>query len=225
MKHLCRRSPLHVPQIVLKFFRTYKSYQMAHWSSKSSAVHMLGQCFRAWCFAEELGSWSSMQADALRLSRAKNLLMEVWTWVSSGCSGSLALQSLFCWLILAVSIVPLAEQANRLKPVHSTVKSGLQRVGLAAPQNRASTGAKAWTSALFLLDGTAEAWWWLRGIRSFEQAPRPWTDSEDGGVGVAQSTQPEDVWQQGEDPFDGNDLTAAALEFDRELDKVHWIEG
>lgn len=170
-------------------------------------------------FAEELGSWSSMQADALRLSRAKNLLMEVWTWVSSGCSGSLALQSLFCWLILAVSIVPLAEQANRLKPVHSTVKSGLQRVGLAAPQNRASTGAKAWTSALFLLDGTAEAWWWLRGIRSFEQAPRPWTDSEDGGVGVAQSTQPEDVWQQGEDPFDGNDLTAAALEFDRELDK------
>eukprot|EP00434_Breviolum_minutum_P045807 symbB.v1.2.041152.t1/scaffold7874.1/size8907/1 len=53
---------------------------------------------------------------------------------------------------LAVS----AQQAVRLKPVHSTVKSGLQRVGLAAPQQRASAAAKAWTSALFLLDGTAE---------------------------------------------------------------------
>jgi len=171
-------------------------------------------------FTEELESWSSAQADWNRLARARNLLMEVWTWVAAGCSGSLTLQSLFCWLTLAVSIVPIAEQAVRLKPVHSTVKSGLQRVGLAAPQQRASAAAKAWTSALFLLDGTAEAWWWLKGIRSFEKAPRPWTDSEDGGVGVAQSaSKPEDVWQHGEDPFDGNDPTAGALEFDRDLDK------
>lgn len=171
-------------------------------------------------FAEELESWSSAQADVSRLARARNLLMEVWTWVSAGCNGSLTLQSLFCWLTLAVSVVPLAQQAVRLKPVHSTVKSGLQRVGLAAPHHRASSAAKAWTAALFLLDGTAEAWWWLKGIRSFEKAPRPWTDSEDGGVGVAQSaSKPEDVWQQGEDPFDGNDPTAGALEFDRDLDK------
>ncbi|CAJ1452978.1 unnamed protein product [Effrenium voratum] len=172
-------------------------------------------------FGDELASWTSDKAEPWRLERAKHLLMEVWTWVSAGCSGCVALQQLFCWLGLAVAIGPLAEQGARVKPVHSTVTTGLQRVGLSAVNHRAAAAAKAWTSALFLLDGTAEAWWWLKGIRSSQQAPRPWTDSKDGGVGVAKSVHnnPEDVWQQGEDPFDGNDPAAVGLEFDRDLDK------
>ncbi|CAE7195883.1 unnamed protein product [Symbiodinium sp. CCMP2456] len=111
-------------------------------------------------------------------------------------------------------------------PSASIIKTGLQRVDSAPAAGRASAAAKvvpkrAWTSVLFLLDSSAEAWWWLKGIRSSSQAPSPWTNSEDGGVGVANPMfgKPEDAWQQGEDPFDGNDPTAAALEFDRELDK------
>ncbi|CAE7707512.1 unnamed protein product [Symbiodinium necroappetens] len=172
-------------------------------------------------FAEELASWTSASAEPRRMNRAKQLLMEVWTWVGSGCSGVQALRTLFCWLTLAVAITPVAEQGARLRPVHSIIKTGLQRVDASPPAGRASAAAKAWTSVLFLLDSSAEAWWWLKGIRSSSQAPSPWTNSEDGGVGVANPMfgKPEDAWQQGEDPFDGNDPTAAALEFDRELDK------
>ncbi|CAE7884755.1 unnamed protein product [Symbiodinium sp. KB8] len=172
-------------------------------------------------FAEELASWTSASAEPRRMNRAKQLLMEVWTWVGSGCSGVQALRTLFCWLTLAVAITPVAEQGARLRPVHSIIKTGLQRVDASPAAGRASAAAKAWTSVLFLLDSSAEAWWWLKGIRSSSQAPSPWTNSEDGGVGVANPLfgKPEDAWQQGEDPFDGNDPTAAALEFDRELDK------
>jgi len=171
--------------------------------------------------AEELVNWSSASAEPRRMERAKQLLMEVWTWVANGCNGVLTLRTLFCWLTLAVTIAPIAEQGARLRPAHSIIKSGLQRVDFSPPASRASAAAKAWSSALFLLDGTAEAWWWLKGIRSASQVPPPWTNSEDGGVGVANAFagNPEDVWQQGEDPFDGNDPTAAVLEFDRELDK------
>jgi len=76
--------------------------------------------------------------------------------------------------------------------------------------DKASAAAKAWTAALFLLDGTAEAWWWLGLIRSADQAPRPWTDSEDGGVGAAPQTPNELQTAFGQDDMSQGDAFSGA---------------
>jgi len=169
-------------------------------------------------FMERLCSWDPMENSmAHRLNRAREVLVEVWSWVATGCDGSHILQILFAWLSLAVATSPLAEIAKELKPVHRVIESGLEKVRHARPENKVTAAAKAWTAALFLLDGRDEVWWWLGLVRGSVQANKPWTDSEEGGVGAAQegfNVDPEDEWQQGEDPFDG-----ANVDDDEELEQ------
>jgi len=163
--------------------------------------------------------WSPLKdVNHAHIGRAADLLLEVWTWVASGCGGCMSFRVLFSWVSLAVAITPLAMQGMRLKSVHSTIKMGLEKADSAKLEHRGTAAAKAWTSALFLLDGAAEAWWWLGSIRTASHAGKPWTDSEDGGVGAAATMHdPELDWQQGEDPFDGNDVHV--YEVDVDLDK------
>eukprot|EP00930_Biecheleria_cincta_P084692 TRINITY_DN74140_c0_g1_i1.p1 TRINITY_DN74140_c0_g1~~TRINITY_DN74140_c0_g1_i1.p1 ORF type:complete len:1508 (-),score=318.44 TRINITY_DN74140_c0_g1_i1:112-4635(-) len=185
------------------------------WAETSQLVAHTG-------FVDELASWSPLRdGDTARLARARDILLEVWSWVSSGCGGCFSFQILFAWLSLAVALADLIELGARLKPVHKVIEHGLEKVGRCKPEQKKAAAAKAWTSALFLLDGTAEAWWWLKLIRGSDQAVKPWTDSADGGVGAATRLvlhDPADDWQQGEDPFDGADLEAR-FEVDVDLDR------
>mmetsp|Transcript_84487 Transcript_84487/g.149531 ORF Transcript_84487/g.149531 Transcript_84487/m.149531 type:complete len:1742 (-) Transcript_84487:58-5283(-) len=172
-------------------------------------------------FLEKLGSWDPMKDSSTpRLSRAREVLLEVWSWVATGCDGSFSFQILFAWLSLAVATLPLAELGKELKPVHRVIESGLEKVRNAKPENKVTVAAKAWTAALFLLDGKDEVWWWLGLVRGSAQANKPWTDSEEGGVGAAQegfNVDPEDEWQQGEDPFDGANVDEDEDDPDKEL--------
>eukprot|EP00933_Yihiella_yeosuensis_P044620 TRINITY_DN3988_c2_g1_i1.p1 TRINITY_DN3988_c2_g1~~TRINITY_DN3988_c2_g1_i1.p1 ORF type:complete len:1226 (-),score=278.45 TRINITY_DN3988_c2_g1_i1:30-3608(-) len=143
-------------------------------------------------FPQKLASWQLLRdANLRRMLRAKDILLETWPWVAGGCGGYHVLSVLFSWLSLAVALLPMAEISQRLAPVHRVIRQGLARVNAASDDQKSIAAGKAWTASLFLLDGTAEAFWWLGLIRPLQQAregymvARPWTDSEDGGVGAA----------------------------------------
>jgi hypothetical protein len=71
---------------------------------------------------------------------------------------------------------------QHLSPVHKAIKMGIAKAQRAPKNKQRLAKANAWTSALFLLDGPEEQWWWLRLIRPVTHMDLPWKDSEDGGV-------------------------------------------
>lgn len=137
-------------------------------------------------FIEGLAKWQLLHDGSLaRLSRARDLLLEIWDWVALGCGGNHTLCMLFSWASLVVVLLPFVDLWQRLAPLHREVRKGIARVDRATPQQAAVVKAKAWTSALFLLDASGQAWWWLQLIRPAAGQEPPWTDAEDGGVGAA----------------------------------------
>lgn len=137
-------------------------------------------------FVENLQAWSPVRdVSVARVTRSRDLLLGIWAWAAAGCGGSAALCSLFAWVSLVVSFVPIADMAQRLTPVFKAVKQGIAKSQRAPANKQVLAKSKAWTAALFLLDGPehAEAWWWLRLIRPAAHMELPWTDTEDGGVG------------------------------------------
>lgn len=137
-------------------------------------------------FVQSMVDWSPIRDTSVaRITHARSLLLGIWGWVSSGCGGSKALGTVFAWVSLVVTLLPLSEMAQRLTPVYKAVKQGIAKSERAPPEQRFLAKAKAWTAALFLLDGPGEHWWWLRLIRPSAEMDMPWTDGEDGGVGEA----------------------------------------
>jgi len=136
-------------------------------------------------FVENLQAWSPVRdVSVARITRSRDLLLGIWAWAAAGCGGSSALCSLFAWVSLVVSFVPIADMAQRLTPVFKAVKQGIAKSQRAPANKQMLAKSKAWTAALFLLDGPehAEAWWWLRLIRPAAHMELPWTTTEDGGV-------------------------------------------
>lgn len=127
---------------------------------------------------------------AQHLLRSRDLLLQAWTWAAEGCDGIAVLRALFAWAALAVALQPLAEMWRRLLPVQRALEKGVTRVAAANADQLPLIKARAWTAALFLLDGPGEAWWWLRLIRPAASLEPPWTDGEDGGVGAAPAAEP-----------------------------------
>lgn len=137
-------------------------------------------------FAQVLVDWELIRdAAPKRLARALSLLQEIWGWVLLGCGGSAVLSTLCAWASLVVSLLPMVELSQRLLPVHRELMKGLARIKKAAPKQAQVTTAKAWTSALFLLDASGRPWWWLGLIRPAASKEPPWTDNEDGGVAAS----------------------------------------
>jgi hypothetical protein len=137
-------------------------------------------------FVQRLCDWQPVKdcTCPASLNRARDLLTEAWGWVANGCGGNRTLCVLFAWVSFAVSMRPLIEMAQLLAPVHRQVKRGLDKIRRASPEQQLQAKAKAWTAALFLLDGPGEPWWWLRLIRPAAEREPPWTDSVDGGLGA-----------------------------------------
>lgn len=140
--------------------------------------------------------------DVSRMARAREILVEVWTWAADGCSGYQALQVIYSWLSLAVTLVPLATMGQRLQSVHRVFNQGLARVETAPAEQKTADAGKAWTAGLFLLDSRAEAWWWLSLIRTASEANRPWIEGEDGTLEVASPT--EDAYIQNDEQPERN---------------------
>jgi len=137
-------------------------------------------------FVDTLAEWSPIRDTSVaRITHARGLLLGIWGWVAFGCGGSKALGTIFAWVSLTVTLLPLSEMAQRLTPVYKAVKQGITKSERAPPEQQYLAKAKAWTAALFLLDGPGEHWWWLRLIRPSADMDMPWTDGEDGGVGEA----------------------------------------
>jgi len=137
-------------------------------------------------FVRSLAAWKpSTDASASRLTRARELLQDVWGWFALGSARNPALDRMFAWASLAVTMTPLVEAAQRLLPVHAELRKGLQRIQRAPPDQARSVASKAWTAALFLLDASGEPWWWLELIRPATVGEPPWTDAEDGALGIA----------------------------------------
>jgi len=137
-------------------------------------------------FVERLATWRLVKdASSARLSRAREVLLEIWGWVADGCGGNHTLCVLFAWVSLAVALRPVVEISQRLLPVHRAVKKGIARSARSEPKQSTFVTAKAWTTALFLLDGPGEEWWWLQLIRPAATWEPPWMDGDDGGVGEA----------------------------------------
>jgi hypothetical protein len=134
-------------------------------------------------FVDALQEWMPVRDTSVaRLTRARDLLLGIWSWIASGCGGNHTLASLFAWVSLAIAIMPFADMAQRLMPVYKAVKQGVTKSPKTPTREQKLAKAKAWSAALFLLDGPSEAWWWLGLIRPAAHMEKPWVDGEDGGV-------------------------------------------
>lgn len=128
---------------------------------------------------ERLCRWTPLEAGG-RLLHVRRVLLEVLDWCLDGCGGDRVLQSLFAWASSAAALSPFVDVWRRLLPVHTAVRDGVVRARSSA--NPAASQERAWSTALFLLDGHGETWWWLALIRPARHLPPPWIESEDGGV-------------------------------------------
>jgi len=143
-------------------------------------------------FLRGMAAWAPVRDSRLPgLTHANEVLLGMWSWVADGCGGSRTLGTLFAWVSLVVALWPMAEMAQRLAPVHKAVKQGIAKSDRAPVEGNAQilAKAKAWTTALFLLDGPGQHWWWLQLIRPASYMEMPWTDGEDGGVGESHATE------------------------------------
>jgi hypothetical protein len=137
-------------------------------------------------FVERLESWTPMRdVSASKSARAQIILLGIWAWVADGCNGNLTLSLLFAWVSLAVAITPLVDMAQRLTPVYKAIKQGITKVERAPANRQKLVTSRAWTRALFLLDGPGENWWWIKLIRPAASMDTPWVDEDDGGVGAS----------------------------------------
>eukprot|EP00929_Paragymnodinium_shiwhaense_P018704 TRINITY_DN12989_c0_g1_i1.p1 TRINITY_DN12989_c0_g1~~TRINITY_DN12989_c0_g1_i1.p1 ORF type:complete len:1783 (+),score=317.30 TRINITY_DN12989_c0_g1_i1:157-5505(+) len=176
-------------------------------------------------FVSVLSNWSPVRdGNSRRLARARELLLGSWDWVAAGCGGNMVLSTLFAWTCLAVTLLPMVEMAQRIQPVHRAVTKGIERIDKAvadqvAPEQLESIKARAWTSALFLLDSDDEPWWWLQLIRPTVRMDPPWMDCEDGGVDAPPPTEAEKLAQAEEEQQvqEAEDVSALAEAADVDL--------
>lgn len=133
-----------------------------------------------------LVEWDLLRDAAVdRSMRAWDLLKEIWPWIVRGCNGHTATALLCSWVSLIVTLTPMLGMAQRLVPVHQEMKKACSRIQKAEPRQVGAVMAKAWTSAIFVLDASGSPWWWLGLIRTSVGMAPPWLDDADGGVGVS----------------------------------------